>query len=287
MDAPTPATATSHDFRLPSRLPHYLERLVLDWQYAACRLVPEKFSRHLSIPAALGVRPPDSLRAADIEIAPEEIVFEIAVEGIHSPTVMYLAGPLGAILAQSLVGESLESLPQPRRLTKLEIPILEIAIAQVLEGLNEAALGLEMPACQSKGHIHQPHVLRIFPGADDFIRLRFDFKCPLGDLPWYWIWPAEALKERFPDTPLEPVKIQQSNSELREVAQRMPLDLRVKLGSAKIPVAELAALSVGDVIVLDQRVNAPLDCLVEDQILLRGWPGVQGGRQVVQVAGMG
>jgi flagellar motor switch protein FliM len=273
----------THDFRKPSRLPHSIEQPMLDWQYAAGRLVPEKFARHLSIPGALGVRPPETVSVGELEMSPADVVFRVAIEGLASPTIMVLAGPLGNIIANAMVGEVLEAVPEPKPLTNLEAVLSEIAVAQLIEGLNEAAKGLGLPSCKIANHETTPHVLRIFPGEEQFLRLRFDFRCSLGDFPWNWIWPGSVLRHLFPEKTVTAARVQTTNDALCDVAHRIPLDLRVKLGTAKIAVTDLANLAVGDVIVLDQPVNQELACYIGDQPLLFGLPGIQGGRQVFQV----
>ena len=49
------------------------------------------------------------------------------------------------------------------------------------------------------------------------------------------------------------------------------------------PLADLAQLAVGDVIVLDQRVAEPLDAHVADQRVLRAWPGQRGKHRAIQI----
>lgn len=256
---------------------------MLDWQYAAGRLVPEKFARHLAIPGALAVRPPESVTTTELEMVPTDVVFRVAIHGLSMPTVMVLPAPLGNIIANAMVGESLETAPEPRPLTSLEAVLCETAVAQVVEGLNEAAHALSLPTCRLEQFEPSPHVLRIFPGEEQFLRLRFDFRCPLGDFPWNWIWPGAVLRQIFPEKAVSAARVQITNDALREVTQRIPLELRVKLGTAKISVSDLANLAVGDVIVLDQPVNEELACYVGDQPLLFGLPGVHGGRQAFQV----
>jgi len=48
--------------------------------------------------------------------------------------------------------------------------------------------------------------------------------------------------------------------------------------------SELAALTAGDVIILDQRIGEPLLATVGDVPVFWGWPGRLGMRQAYQIA---
>lgn len=51
---------------------------------------------------------------------------------------------------------------------------------------------------------------------------------------------------------------------------RIPVTMKVVVGSVTLPVAELKALRKGEVVSLDRRVGEPVDIVVNGQILARG-----------------
>ena len=75
-----------------------------------------------------------------------------------------------------------------------------------------------------------------------------------------------------------------SANDLKSLVRQIPMQLIVRLGSANLHVSDLLNLQPGDVVVLDQRVNEPLDAEVSDTPIFRGWPGRVGTKQAFQVS---
>jgi flagellar motor switch protein FliN/FliY len=64
----------------------------------------------------------------------------------------------------------------------------------------------------------------------------------------------------------EPVGLAQN----LETIMRIPITVKIVLGSATMPVADLAKLGRGAVIPLDRRVGEPVDVVVNGRIVARG-----------------
>ena len=62
---------------------------------------------------------------------------------------------------------------------------------------------------------------------------------------------------------------QQSSPHMRSI-MRIPVEVRVFLGAATMPVAELMALERGAVVPLDHRVSDPVDVVVNGRVIARG-----------------
>ena len=67
------------------------------------------------------------------------------------------------------------------------------------------------------------------------------------------------------------------------LAQRLPFELRVRLGRAHLSLQQLSTLKPGDVLVLDQPVSEPLVGEIGGVEKFHLWPGRDGQRQAVQV----
>ena len=66
----------------------------------------------------------------------------------------------------------------------------------------------------------------------------------------------------------------------------VPLTVRVEIGRTTLTVAELLALTVGDVVVLQAPVDHPLPVLVEEVPCFQGFPGRKGRALAVRIAGL-
>lgn len=67
--------------------------------------------------------------------------------------------------------------------------------------------------------------------------------------------------------PAEPVRAVPGNMDM---IMRIPVSVRVVLGSATMPVSSLANLGRGAVIPLDRRVGEPVDVVVNGRVIARG-----------------
>lgn len=62
---------------------------------------------------------------------------------------------------------------------------------------------------------------------------------------------------------------QQSSGNM-DIVLRIPVNLRVLLGSASMPIHQLTKLGRGAVIPLDRRVGEPVDVMVNNRIIAKG-----------------
>jgi flagellar motor switch protein FliN/FliY len=72
---------------------------------------------------------------------------------------------------------------------------------------------------------------------------------------------TEASEE--PETSAGPVSA-------RDLLMEIELDATLQFGSRELPLKEVLALSLGDVLELDRHVNEPVDLVVGDRIVARG-----------------
>lgn len=56
----------------------------------------------------------------------------------------------------------------------------------------------------------------------------------------------------------------------REAILRVPMTVRIVLGSIRMPVSELMSLKRGSVVPLDRGVGEPVDIVVNNQLIARG-----------------
>ncbi len=89
---------------------------------------------------------------------------------------------------------------------------------------------------------------------------------PISEHPLFEETP-ESAKVVKPGEPAVPGGQQGSNM---DIVLRIPVNLRVLLGSASMPIFQLTKLGRGAVIPLDRRVGEPVDVMVNGRIIARG-----------------
>jgi flagellar motor switch protein FliN len=78
---------------------------------------------------------------------------------------------------------------------------------------------------------------------------------------------AEAAKAAKPFEAITPPEHANGNLDL---VLRIPVTLKVLLGSASMPISQLTKLGRGAVIPLDRRVGEPVDVMVNGKVIARG-----------------
>ncbi len=272
----------SFDFRKPCRLSVAAESRVLTWQGATCRLAADKLSEHLPFETQWQALPPETANLSETTLPAHLATFRVKLPG-DATTVLGIPAPLALELVQGMMGITSEQREASRRLTAIETSLLEIAVQVFLEAVAEAAGRFQFPSGTLAGFEPDPKIIRLFPGDGDIVTQRFQVTLPSGPHELVWIWPGDTADEILGEEPSLAGDGSDANASLLDVARRIPLELRVQLGSAQLDVADLASLTVGDVIVLDQRVFAPLDCFLDGNLIFHVWPGACGNRQAIQV----
>ncbi len=223
----------------------------------------------------------ETIQPASHELPAGFQAFLLAFQNHQHVTLVGFPTVLGIGLVQGILGEVPVETPAERLLTDIESSLLEVVVQILLEALNEAAVSCGVPRCDLSGREQAPHLIRLFPGADELVMLTIRIGMPYGEQDFFWIWPEPLAAQLFP-ADQGPSRME-VRDELQQVAKRIPMDLSVRLGEAQIDVSELARLSVGDVIVLDQRVSEPLQCFLSNQLFMEGWPGQRSSRRAIQV----
>ncbi len=76
-----------------------------------------------------------------------------------------------------------------------------------------------------------------------------------------------------------------SESQLRSVLlehiHQVPMSVRVELGTAMLAFKDVINLQADDIVILNKKVSDPVNVLVEDRVLFRGYPAQSGGKQAV------
>ncbi|MFP7477633.1 flagellar motor switch protein FliM [Terribacillus saccharophilus] len=83
-----------------------------------------------------------------------------------------------------------------------------------------------------------------------------------------------------------PVDKQGNESETRDLSasiQKASIDLKTILGETSIHVEELMNLREGDVLMLNQQIDRPLDVKVDNQVKFKAQPGKQKNRMAIQI----
>jgi flagellar motor switch protein FliM len=291
-DAEAAARVEVYDFRNPAFLTEVeLRRL---------RILHQDFIRYLSARLALYLRMECSLKMARLQTQ----TYAKFTEALPSPThiclfkvepllgvgVLDINPRLALTLVDRLLGGRGHSVKAERYLTEIEISLLEDVIKIILEEwCSQWREEMELHT-QIIGHENNGRFLQTSPR--DAVVLALSIEMAFGDcseqiqigLPYYTIEPlVKALQlRRQKDSTPEAVP---ARAEWRSVYEHVEVPIIAQWPLADIPLREIAALRVGDVMEL------PLGVLEQTQVLLNGSPkfigtvGLESDNVAVKIQG--
>jgi flagellar motor switch protein FliM len=259
---------------------------MLDWQRRGCKLLPQAWAEHIGYPTVWETESPENVECATTELPEHSVAFHITIQGHEQPTLLAIPSELGLALVQSVLGQSVESLEEARALTSIETSLLEVLAGQVASALNEGAQGAGFPTLVLAQYDPRPLMIGLFPTEAELVVLRFTVSGPFGKSELRWLWPESLAETLFNSNSHDNGDANATESpQLRDLLLRAPFEITVELGTTELNVSELAELKVGDVLVFDQKISEPLNCIVGEQVIMRAWPATTGKQQSIQIEG--
>ncbi len=278
-------TPEPFDFYRPARLPAAVRASLAGWLAQAATRMSRSWSAQLPFAAEVLPGTVDVLSARALaEQLPETAVrFLSARSGSADLSLLAVSRPLLVAILGGVLGEPLEANGLDRPLTAIEACLADVlAAGWFLQPLAQAwslpqKLQLEQPRSEagSTGLPWEP--------AAPLLVARFHVRAPLGEWDWWWALPRAGWFDSLVGSEL--LAPSPSREERRALVWDLPLELTVQLGNTALPLLHLAALKVGDVLLLDQPITRPLPVCVGGQVKFLVWPGARGTRQAVAIHG--
>jgi flagellar motor switch protein FliM len=281
-----------YDFARPRRLTTEAEQRVAGWLRAAAALAAKKAAHHLPFPIEMTFAGLEVERPAEgLARLPEAAVgYGVTLGSEAVAALAALPRSLALALVGGMLGDADSALPEDRGLTAVEEELYGFFVQEVLV----ATLQETWPAAQAiplKLRRREPHPrwTRIFPPEDNVVACSFALKGPFGEGGWTWLLSQKHLLEQLARSAPGAARVKAAPAglpeaeRLRLLVEELPVDVTVVLGTVQLTLAELAQLSVGDVVILNQRVSEPLPAYVAGEKKCRGWPGRVGSRQAFEI----
>lgn len=278
-------TPSAFDFRKPP--PGELGRRARDWLTGACRRAAAPWAKLLPFPAALAVKGVEVVAAGGALAAlPEDataIPLTTADPG-DGTALLILRRPLLLALLAGIVGEVPTALPADRDATDLELSIVSYLAREMFCDPLERAWPANEVRVLTPGAPAAPRLAWTGGATDLALFAALDVTTPFGEHPIYLLAPRAGLVGRLATVGAAPEPAPAAPSpQMEGLVREMTVELSVVLGSADLSMFELAALRAGDVVVLHQKVDQPLDGLLAGTPKFRVWPGTVGERAAVVI----
>lgn len=279
-------TMSAYDFRKPRRLADDVERELLGWAGAVAALVADRWDQQLGIRVRWQPKPPMAASRAEMvkRIGEAYACYGMRLDKEDGAVWMAMPRRLAIGLIAATLGEELTELPGDRKLTDVEESVMELAWHEFSRVAMEAQTHSPRLACELRGPRRVQELVQAFPEQEPVTVLEFDLETPFGTESLLWLFSQQTILRYLSHAGECRQRLAGDSPSLETTVAQIGMEMVVRLGGAKLHVADLLNLQPGDVIVLDQRVSEPLAVEVAKSIRFRGWPGRLGTRQALQIS---
>lgn len=282
-------TVQVYDFNKPGRLPQEVEQRLARWLRAACSLATPRWAKQLPFPVEMTFQGLDTARSQEALAAQPEsgLGYRVSLPGAGQLSLAALPRSLVLPLIAGLMGETVSEPPAERDLTPVEDALLEYLLSDLLlRCLQETWPTQETFTLQLGPREPSLRWSRIYPAESILVVGTFGIKGPFGEQSWQWLLPQTWVLARLGGGAAQSSTPEDVRPRLEALVTEMPVEVSVTLGTVELPLAEVAQLQPGDVVILNQRVTDPLPAEVAGVRKFRAWPGRVATRQAIQIANL-
>lgn len=279
-------TLPRHDFTRPTPVSPRLRTGLSLWLSRSNKLLAELLAAmsvevEVRFEDVVSVMPGETLA----DWSERSLAFVTAAEGQEAPAVVALPNLLVQDLVCRLLGEAPSKLAGERDLTTGERSVAELIGELIVRSLNETWQG-DPSSRLLPGEI-EPNLRRTrrFPPTESIVVCRSTVKTSVSQSHWCWMLTHDCLAHLF-GLPLRSKKAgndPNNRRQLERLIREMHAEVEIRLGGVQLSGPQLAALRVGDVVVLDQRVGEPLQGSIRGEPKFLGWAGRVGNRQAFEI----
>jgi flagellar motor switch protein FliM len=188
---------------------------------------------------------------------------------------------IGSPLAATQLAEGAESV-ETDALTPVESALAQLFIESLASALSQGWIGQEPLQLRTGALQRDSGKVRLLRAKDLVSSTRIEFDGQSGTIAVDWVLPKQATAE-FLEAAIDNRQGLQHSNPSEEMVGKLPVEIVSVLGQARVPMAKLAQLRVGELIVLDQRIHLPLTAYINNSPLCECWPGRLGKMQAIEV----
>lgn len=282
----------NYDFRHP--------KLVSQEQMRSLRNLHETLARNLSVAFTNTLR-----TIVDVQLnAIDQVVYSEFVQSIASPSALFLFTieewggeavieidprfSLFAVERQS--GGTNKEMSYRREMTKIEEKIMSRLMNRVYSEIQLAWEPYTDLTIYQHSYESNPENIQIISAVEPAIVVFYQIQVYDSKATFNMCYPYALLEEVLSDSLLkmsnqmrrDDLTEEQRNHYEREV-RKIGVPIQAQLGNTKISIRDLIQMQEGDALTLDQRVEEPLNVLVNNRLKMQGYPGKMRNNRAIKI----
>ncbi len=186
------------------------------------------------------------------------------------------------VLLLNVLGGSSEG-PENRELTLIEVDLAMLIFESMASSFGNAWVGMEALNFELAGLEEEPCRSRMFAAKDEV--LISGLRVQLGDETSVLQLVLERDKTRAllgVEAPTD-TEMTSGRTITQETISGLEVTISAELGKTKIDMSDLVAIEPGDILLLEQAVNEPMNVLANGSPIFQAWPGKRATRQALRI----
>ncbi|MFC1758368.1 FliM/FliN family flagellar motor switch protein [Planctomycetota bacterium] len=278
-------TANTYDFRRPNQLADDVEQMLEQWCYALLKVAKSRISKKFDFAFDWETGEIQAMQL-DAIVEANGVPVLILQHNIGGIGVGWLTLPRKIVLSvfDQMMGNEFTELPEDRPLTSIENSLFTAFTNELSEAMSETQPCESGLLCKQFGEPRFEEIGNVFSETEQIVVVEIKLQGNFEGQSFFWHMSQDATLSFVTHVTESMNANDNPRPELERLIHQIPMNVVVNLGRAKLHWNELTNLSVGDVIVLDQRVTDPLQAAIENQHLFRGWAGRNGKSQAFRIS---
>ncbi|CUS96234.1 flagellar motor switch protein FliM [Candidatus Kryptobacter tengchongensis] len=285
-----------YEFRRPSRVSKNQIRTIQTLHQNFAESLGYYLTSRLQTPVTIQVENVDQLFYSEyiLSIEKPSVIFTLSAGEGRGEIIFEVGLELSFMLIEKLLGGSIETLEIGKRkiaraLTQIEQNLIRSIVERSTSDLEKAWSIIDTFKFKIIKYESDPDIVQIAPSSE--IVLVISFIVTLGDRNYRMsiCYPVFVIEETLAKMTLQrfmSVRKYTSEEYTKYIAEKIKttkVPVIVELGQSEITLADLINLNIGDVILLNTKVDSEVKIYIAGKLKLYGKPGVFGGKKAVKI----
>ncbi len=282
-----------YDFRRPTRVSKDQLKIVRTLHENFAETFGFFLTSRLQTMATVDMLAIDQLRYSEyvLSIANPCVVYIFDIEQTEGKAVIEMTPDLVFMIVERLLGGGGGKPTEPRAITAIEQRIVAPIIEKALANLSASWKPVQELDFKIVGFENNSDFFQIAPAGEIVIVISFEIKIGEETFLMNICYPSFALEDVIAKLSVQLYNTNVSNKKkdkafykLNKQLQNTSMEIKAELGKAQLSIKELTELEEGDILYVNNSIDAEIPIYVQNRLKYYGRPGTIDGRLAVKIS---